>query len=925
MMRYPTLICIFLIVLKAWPSEHHETRVMCRPLPTQQLLPVANVTHLLQDEEGYMWYGTNGGGVCRDNGYQLDVFRSDRNTPQLIASNVVTCMAEAPHGRILFGTQAGLYLIDKQDYQLSAISLHSPSIGQQKGASPSAKKPEGASPINALFVDHSGQTWVGAGNRIVCLDKSDLHIAATYDVGHLGTDNVTSFYEDSRHRLWALLWTGGWLRLDKSEGQFQRQPWPYDVQPRQMWEDDKNGCFWVATWGKGICRISTEGTAIREGEPGQMVISMLHDKQHGLLWATTMDNLVAYRIEPDGLQQLPLPAEIPVGKKILDQLLQDRQGNIYVAGFTPHTFVLTPDESALRRITAPAISRLTGYPLLADRAVPEGGDFWIWQGRIGLTYYQPATDRLSQAKDFGINVERNIAASHQGEGLRAVDANRLLLIAATPTALHSEVTASLPEAESIRAFAEDEQSRIWIASDRALHVHSLVGGQTTHLCQLPAQTHAIATDPDGTVFLATDRGLLRWDGSSLARIDDRHEEDFTSVATTPDGTVYAATYGGSVLRYDKTDGRLQLDSLMSNMNGDAVKELQADALGHLWLLSDQYVREFNPQNHASRTIRNNAPFVDVTYFYSLTPTGLNSVCIGGGGALCVVPASAALNQTAPVVQPKVSAVIADDRKYFVPPSCQKLTFGPDQRNWEIQLTTLNHMHAADIRFAYQIKGLQDSWTYLPEGDNTVELTAVPKGTYTLLLQATDRYGSWGAATSVLTLVRRPAWYETWWAYLLYIMAIMALGAFLWQVERRISLLSKLIRRRREVRLDEIQLTPEAITTQRIDDTFMRNVLACVQQNISRTDYTVEQLSADMCMSRMNLYRRLHTLTGQTPTEFIRDIRLKQAAQLLTTDSRASVADIATRVGFANAGYFSKLFKEKFGLLPKDYRHTPPQS
>jgi AraC-like DNA-binding protein len=56
----------------------------------------------------------------------------------------------------------------------------------------------------------------------------------------------------------------------------------------------------------------------------------------------------------------------------------------------------------------------------------------------------------------------------------------------------------------------------------------------------------------------------------------------------------------------------------------------------------------------------------------------------------------------------------------------------------------------------------------------------------------------------------------------------------------------------------------------------------------------------------------------SPTDFIRDIRLKKAAQLLLTQPEASITDIATRVGFATPKYFSRLFREKFGVAPKDY-------
>ena len=73
----------------------------------------------------------------------------------------------------------------------------------------------------------------------------------------------------------------------------------------------------------------------------------------------------------------------------------------------------------------------------------------------------------------------------------------------------------------------------------------------------------------------------------------------------------------------------------------------------------------------------------------------------------------------------------------------------------------------------------------------------------------------------------------------------------------------------------------------------------------------------MGMSRMNLYRKLQAITGQTPTEFIRTIRLKRAAQLLQ-DGKLNVSEVADRVGFSSSSYFTKCFKEQFGVLPTQY-------
>lgn len=83
------------------------------------------------------------------------------------------------------------------------------------------------------------------------------------------------------------------------------------------------------------------------------------------------------------------------------------------------------------------------------------------------------------------------------------------------------------------------------------------------------------------------------------------------------------------------------------------------------------------------------------------------------------------------------------------------------------------------------------------------------------------------------------------------------------------------------------------------------------------DFSVEDFSAAMHMNRVTLYRKILALTGKSPLEFIRSIRLKRAAQLLEK-SGMTVAEIAYKVGFNNPKQFSKFFKEEFKVLPSQY-------
>ncbi|HAI03142.1 MAG TPA: hybrid sensor histidine kinase/response regulator [Bacteroides sp.] len=115
----------------------------------------------------------------------------------------------------------------------------------------------------------------------------------------------------------------------------------------------------------------------------------------------------------------------------------------------------------------------------------------------------------------------------------------------------------------------------------------------------------------------------------------------------------------------------------------------------------------------------------------------------------------------------------------------------------------------------------------------------------------------------------------------------------------------------------LRVNPSRITITSIDEQLIQKALKLIEEHIDNSEYNVEQLSADMGMSRMNLYRKLQAITGQTPTEFIRTIRLKRAAQLLQ-DGKLNVSEVADRVGFSSSSYFTKCFKELFGVLPTQY-------
>ena len=121
-----------------------------------------------------------------------------------------------------------------------------------------------------------------------------------------------------------------------------------------------------------------------------------------------------------------------------------------------------------------------------------------------------------------------------------------------------------------------------------------------------------------------------------------------------------------------------------------------------------------------------------------------------------------------------------------------------------------------------------------------------------------------------------------------------------------------------LRRTKIDPSPSNIEITSMDEKLIENAIKCVEKNISRSDFSVEELSQEMGMSRVHLYKKLLQITNKTPIEFIRVIRLKRAAQLLR-ESQMNISEIAYQVGFNNPKYFSKYFKEEFDVLPSTYQ------
>ena len=123
---------------------------------------------------------------------------------------------------------------------------------------------------------------------------------------------------------------------------------------------------------------------------------------------------------------------------------------------------------------------------------------------------------------------------------------------------------------------------------------------------------------------------------------------------------------------------------------------------------------------------------------------------------------------------------------------------------------------------------------------------------------------------------------------------------------------------------QLKIVTPVVEVQSEDDKLMLAVSQYIEANLNSPKLSVEELSRHVCMSRGSFYNKIVTLTGETPVEFIRSVKLNKAAALLE-NSDMKIAQIGYAVGFTTPNYFARAFKAKFNVLPSEYLQQKRQA
>ena len=449
-------------------------------------------------------------------------------------------------------------------------------------------------------------------------------------------------------------------------------------------------------------------------------------------------------------------------------------------------------------------------------------------------------------------------------------------------------------------------NKIYTATPKFLYA---IDGQTLMLDKIPAERFRNSDFKDGNkVMMADRRGwlwLVNYKGHSPVDIYDTHTgKTFQCKQLTP---------------YD-------------------VYSLEEDAHGHVWCATDKglvvvkvnadqsfetYCFEKNSNVlynfRAMRRIGDQLAIGNTDGFHLVNPTVLEKSIAHARPLEKLILASLRINENyvSPGEEYDGDVLVTSDLPYL-----KYLDLSYDQNNIVLEYRPKSLTSNERCSYDYMLKGLDEEWS--PMENHSITLSNLSPGDYQLLVRERDVNKHELAQYELLSFSIRPPFWRSIWAYLFYLLVVGCMSFLIVRYYQN--------RRKYRNQINELLLkaemkagiTPSEVEPVTMDEKLIADAVRIIEENMGDPNFSVEVLSDKLNMHRTNLYKKLQALTGKTPLQFIRLMKMKRGKQLLSRGN-VLVSQVAYEVGFNDPKKFAKYFKEEFGILPSEYVRQQEQA
>jgi AraC-like DNA-binding protein/ligand-binding sensor domain-containing protein len=501
---------------------------------------------------------------------------------------------------------------------------------------------------------------------------------------------------------------------------------------------------------------------------------------------------------------------------------------------------------------------------------------------------------------------------------------------------------------------------LWILNTETEEVRMDTSYSVVKSSQMDLDLNTLYFDSNGGLWLGSVRQGIIYTHPARARFhSERSKEKKAYVPTTQERYkglgIYATCmdsrkntwYGladGLALVSKEQDERIF--HVEDGLSGNAVHSLVQDRKGRIWAGTSYGITCIDMDDNGQVTLTPYHP-LDGTLEDEYMDNGATLLedgsieLVGMGGTTVFHPDSVVL-EPRPLTAELTELSIDGKQTYLWNGKALALTdtieLKHDYRNLSLVFSSYNYSLPEHTVYRYRLmqeKG-DSTWTIVSQknwgkGMLSLSYDHLKAGSYTLQVASSMGKSEMFGRVRELHIIVLPPWWESTWAYVLYGLLTLALitlvtWAVFWYREQKMKqqlreeMLLARIRTLMEVQQKESEELPQIKNEARTDGNrdFLNKAIEKVEENLMTPGYSVERLAQDLCMERTGLYKRLTQILDQTPSLFIRSIKLRHVATLLTTTD-LTVTEIAERGGFSSVSHLGRLFKEEYGCKPLEYR------
>jgi ligand-binding sensor domain-containing protein/signal transduction histidine kinase len=782
-------------------------------ISSSQGLSQVRVSDIVQDDQGFIWFGT-WNGLNRYDGYNFKVFKHDPERQESLSGVYIYSLFKDRAGTIWVGTDQ---FLDRFDPLTEKFSHYRFDVPDSSGLTTT---------VNQISQDSSGLLWLSTRKGLFQLDpvtgKTKHFYHDPRDPSSLGDNEVKSTGEDRAGRFW--VGTAQTLdEFDRNTGKVKRHVLTGESGIGLWFHEDRFGVFWIvygpdgsiATFDPKTNKLTRYGfdSPGSESNLKNPAYALLEDHEGTMWFGTAVRGLLKFDREHRrfiSYHNLPGDSDSLADNRVI-ALFEDREKNIWVGmhDVEPHFFATRPPP--FTKFTNPSNSRNSISPGLVG-ALYEDRQGVLWVGvnrslvridrKTGLTSsFQPVagSEVLSIIED--------------GPDILWIAGTNPLLRYNRKTGelrryIHDRSDPSTLCSGGVQRLLIDHRGTLWAATwDGLCRFHPLTQRFTTYKPDPKTRGlnyYAIAEDPQGNLWLGGNLGLHRFDPNTdqftvySHKSDDPHSlSDNRVVAIYFDraGSMWVGTQNG-LDKFDPRTSTFVVYNERDGMGGNVVSCILEDQRGLLWMSTNKGVSSFDPrtQKFSNYSVADGLPGPDLTGWGACFKSDAGEMFFGGfSGVTAFFPDQVVAD--AVVANAFVPPIVLTDFRLFGRPVTlspgsplkqavnytDTITLSHSQNIFSVGFSALSYFNATTNRYRYMLEGLDRKWNEVGSDQRLASYTTLPTGrTYVFHVQGASRRGPWSEPGAQLRIRILPPWWATQWFRITCLVLILLL---VWTVHR----------------------------------------------------------------------------------------------------------------------------------------------